>query len=71
VPGASEDLVSVRSPFRLASLPVPRNERFPDLGADTRVVLRDIGYTEEELRFLSAAGAFGPDGQDARVVGAS
>jgi crotonobetainyl-CoA:carnitine CoA-transferase CaiB-like acyl-CoA transferase len=64
VPGAPEEMVSVRSPFRLASVPVPRNERFPDLGADTRVVLRDIGYTEEELRFLSAAGAIGPDGQD-------
>ena len=42
VPGSST-LFSVRSPFRLASMPEPRNTRFPDLGADTREVLESMG----------------------------
>jgi crotonobetainyl-CoA:carnitine CoA-transferase CaiB-like acyl-CoA transferase len=33
VPGSAGTLHTVRSPFRLASQPRPRNERFPDLGA--------------------------------------
>jgi crotonobetainyl-CoA:carnitine CoA-transferase CaiB-like acyl-CoA transferase len=33
VPGSQDTLHTVRSPFRLASAPRPRNERFPDLGA--------------------------------------
>lgn len=33
VPGSDGRLVGVRSPFRLASQTVPRNERFPDLGS--------------------------------------
>jgi crotonobetainyl-CoA:carnitine CoA-transferase CaiB-like acyl-CoA transferase len=33
VPGSAGSLHTVRSPFRLASQPQPRNERFPDLGA--------------------------------------
>lgn len=42
VPGSDGRLVTVRSPFRLASTPV-RNERFPDLGADTDDVLGKLG----------------------------
>lgn len=33
VPGSDGRLVGVRSPFRLASQTVPRNQRFPDLGS--------------------------------------
>ncbi|TQL68703.1 crotonobetainyl-CoA:carnitine CoA-transferase CaiB-like acyl-CoA transferase [Nocardioides albertanoniae] len=56
VPGSAEELVSVHSPFRLASVPT-RNERFPDLGADTRAVLAEAGYSEVEIDALVAADA--------------
>lgn len=59
VPGFHDDLVSIRSPFRLASQETPRNERFPALGADTRTTLLDLGYTEEQIDELAAAGAVG------------
>ncbi|NYD40407.1 crotonobetainyl-CoA:carnitine CoA-transferase CaiB-like acyl-CoA transferase [Nocardioides panaciterrulae] len=58
VPGA-RDLVSVHSPFRLGSQAAPRNERFPDLGADTRRILTRIGYTEYQIDALVASGAVG------------
>ncbi|CAI7978337.1 CoA-transferase [Frankia sp. Hr75.2] len=43
VPG-HDAAVSIRSPFRLASIPQPRNERFPELGEHTREVLSEAGY---------------------------
>jgi crotonobetainyl-CoA:carnitine CoA-transferase CaiB-like acyl-CoA transferase len=61
VPGSSGRLVTIRSPFRLASDPRPRNERFPDLGADTGVVLRGIGYSAQDVAELARAGAIGRD----------
>lgn len=56
VPGSSDELITVKSPFRLGSLP-PRNERFPALGADTRRVLLELGYTDDEVTTLAAEGA--------------
>ncbi|WP_371129271.1 CaiB/BaiF CoA transferase family protein [Rhodococcoides fascians] len=48
VPGSDGELVTVRSPFRLASVK-QRNERFPELGAHSREVLLDIGYTAADV----------------------
>ncbi|GES17510.1 CoA transferase [Acrocarpospora pleiomorpha] len=59
VPGFQQELVSVRSPFRLASQDTPRNERFPGLGADTRTILVDLGYSDQQVDELAAAGAVG------------
>ena len=59
VPGASDLLVTVHSPFRLASIPDPRNERFPDLGADTTAVLKELGYSDEEAVGFVETGVVG------------
>ncbi|TCI96394.1 CoA transferase [Aeromicrobium sp. IC_218] len=59
VPGSGDALVSVRSPFRLGSVPQPRNERFPALGADTEAVLLELGYDADEVRRLAESGAVG------------
>jgi crotonobetainyl-CoA:carnitine CoA-transferase CaiB-like acyl-CoA transferase len=57
VPGSDGALVSVHSPFRLGSIPEPRNERFPEHGADTAAVLSDLGYSAAEIAELVDAGA--------------
>ncbi len=57
VPGAEGDLVSVRSPFRLASMPSPRNERFPELGEHAYEILSSMGFADEEIHALAAEGA--------------
>lgn len=57
VPGSGGELVSVRSPFRLASEDEPRNERFPQLGADTERVLAEAGYSNKEIATLAESGA--------------
>lgn len=46
---------SVRSPFRLASVDTPRNERFPGLGEHTLEVLIEAGLTDAEAAELVAA----------------
>ncbi|WP_214104780.1 CaiB/BaiF CoA transferase family protein [Acrocarpospora catenulata] len=59
VPGSGERLVSVRSPFRLRSQPRPRNERFPELGADSHAVLTELGYSASEIDELVGLGVVG------------
>lgn len=56
VPGTDGALVGVRSPFRLGSIATPRNEHVPALGQHSAAVLRSIGYTDEDIAALSAAG---------------
>ncbi|MDI6520318.1 CoA transferase [Streptomyces coelicoflavus] len=59
VPDSNRALVSVRSPFRLASSPAPRNERFPRLGEHTAQVLRELGYSPQAMAHLAVTGAAG------------
>lgn len=58
VPGSGGELVSVHSPFRLASV-APRNERFPDLGEHSREILLDLGYARDDVEVLLETGAVG------------
>lgn len=57
VPGEHGALAGVRSPYRLGSMPVPRNERFPELGEHTVEILREAGFDDIEVRALLDAGA--------------
>lgn len=52
----SKNLFSIHSPFRLGSLPEPRNDRFPDLGEHTREVLKEAGLSSESIESLVADG---------------
>lgn len=44
VPGSGGRLNGVHAPFRLASITEPRNERFPELGADTDALLSGAAW---------------------------
>jgi crotonobetainyl-CoA:carnitine CoA-transferase CaiB-like acyl-CoA transferase len=57
VPGTQGDLVSIRSPFRLGSIPEPRNERFPEVGEDTSALLAAAGYSADDVSRLVELGA--------------
>ncbi len=57
VPGSDARLNGVRSPFRLGSVPEPRNERFPELGEHTIEILRENGFADAEIDDLVDAGA--------------
>jgi crotonobetainyl-CoA:carnitine CoA-transferase CaiB-like acyl-CoA transferase len=57
VPGTQGDLVSIRSPFRLGSIPEPRNERFPEVGEDTLALLAAAGYSDDDVSRLVELGA--------------
>lgn len=65
VPGARGEMASVRSPFRLGSIPEPRNDRFPDLGEHSREVLAFAGYSAEDVDRLVEAGAVGMPTEEA------
>lgn len=55
VPGV-DHVYSVHSPFRLKSTGAPRNERYPDLGADTEQQLSRLGFSAAEVAGLLADG---------------
>lgn len=57
VPGSGGGLHGVHSPFRLGSLTEPRNERFPETGEHSVEVLRECGFSDEEIRDLLDTGA--------------
>jgi crotonobetainyl-CoA:carnitine CoA-transferase CaiB-like acyl-CoA transferase len=54
---AAPGLFTVHSPFRLDSIPTPRNEPAPELGGDSREVLAELGLTEERVDQLIGLGA--------------
>jgi crotonobetainyl-CoA:carnitine CoA-transferase CaiB-like acyl-CoA transferase len=56
VPGSDDALHSVRSPFRFGSVTCPRNERFPELGADTREILFECGFSGDDIDSLIGSG---------------
>ncbi len=57
VPGSGGALNGVRSPFRLLSVAVPRNDRFPDLGEHTMEILRESGFDDADIDRLLGQGA--------------
>jgi crotonobetainyl-CoA:carnitine CoA-transferase CaiB-like acyl-CoA transferase len=57
VPGTDGSLYSLHSPFRLASIPQPRNARFPVLGAHTVEVLAECGFSNDDIESLLLSGA--------------
>jgi crotonobetainyl-CoA:carnitine CoA-transferase CaiB-like acyl-CoA transferase len=48
----------IANPIRLSDAELPRNAA-PALGADTDALLRGLGYSEERIAALRAAGAVG------------
>ncbi|MEV4734762.1 CoA transferase [Saccharopolyspora sp. NPDC049426] len=68
VPETNGTMHTVHSPFRLASIRQPRNARFPELGAHTREVLAEHGFTDADVDALAAGGAV-QEGTGVRVGG--
>jgi crotonobetainyl-CoA:carnitine CoA-transferase CaiB-like acyl-CoA transferase len=66
VPGSGGQLTGVHGPFRLRSTGT-RNERYPQLGGDSRAVLGEAGYSPAEIDSLVRAGIVGePPGPPAQ-----
>lgn len=57
VPGSGDALHGVRSPFRLASMPEPRNEPYPELGEHTVEILAEHGFDDAQVAELLETGA--------------
>ncbi|WP_255315011.1 CaiB/BaiF CoA transferase family protein [Rhodococcus koreensis] len=57
VPGSEGSMVTVRSPFRLGSVPEPRNERFPELGAHTYDVMCELGFADADIERMASDGS--------------
>jgi crotonobetainyl-CoA:carnitine CoA-transferase CaiB-like acyl-CoA transferase len=57
VPGSNGQLVSIRSPFRLASIAEPMNVRFPEVGEHTVEILAELGYSDDDRADLLRTGA--------------
>jgi crotonobetainyl-CoA:carnitine CoA-transferase CaiB-like acyl-CoA transferase len=57
VPGTDGRLYGVRSPFRLASMPQPRNAPSPERAVHTVEVLREHGFNDAAIEQLIATGA--------------
>jgi crotonobetainyl-CoA:carnitine CoA-transferase CaiB-like acyl-CoA transferase len=57
VPGTDGRMYSVHGPFRLASMPQPRNTPSPERAAHTVEVLQEHGFGEAEIEQLIASGA--------------
>lgn len=57
MPGGERDLVQVGPPLRLGDTPLRVEPPAPALGEHTDQVLRDLGYTDDELGALRSAGA--------------
>ncbi|TWH18750.1 CaiB/BaiF CoA transferase family protein [Prauserella rugosa] len=68
-PGGDGALNGVRSPFRLGSLPQPRNERFPELGEHTVEILRKAGFDDAEIARLLDDGSVQASPDTAEQVG--
>ena len=49
----------INSPFRFSRTPAEVRRTGPALGEDTALVLREIGYSEEEIRIMGNQGLFG------------
>jgi crotonobetainyl-CoA:carnitine CoA-transferase CaiB-like acyl-CoA transferase len=53
------DIVQMRYPCRMSGMPTQSLSFAPRLGADSRAILSEVGYEEEEIRFLLSRGSVG------------
>jgi crotonobetainyl-CoA:carnitine CoA-transferase CaiB-like acyl-CoA transferase len=68
VPGTGGTMHSVRSPFRLSSIPEIRNTRFPEVGEHTADVLAEHGFSPADIARLKERGAIEDAGTEGHGV---